>query len=235
MVTGEVIEENGRLLAYVTPGLLVPLPPPEDPRRRTFNLQQLVENRLGRPVPDLPVTAPGRGLDPTRHAAETALAQKIGAWAEFGADLLLGYEYRACLARRRRPPERGPGRAGRADRAGLPPACVDVRTRTILGRFGYHQIDPPYRLGLAGRLRRSPKSPAARRTLSSRRRPDQQPAGTRPVAPAAQSEALPPATARGMSALCSSFAIEAGRAAPAHHAASLRCTKASASTTLRSD
>lgn len=36
VVTGEVIEENGRLLAYLTPWLKPPLPPRDDPRRRTF-------------------------------------------------------------------------------------------------------------------------------------------------------------------------------------------------------
>ncbi len=39
IVTGEVIEENGRLLGYITPWFTPPLPPRDDPRRRTFNLE----------------------------------------------------------------------------------------------------------------------------------------------------------------------------------------------------
>jgi hypothetical protein len=81
------------------------------------------------------------------RAAESAWAQKLGAWNEFGADLLLGYEYRACIKL---------GDSDRPDRPPVPPArrvaeafrrvCVDVRTREILGLYGYHRIDPPYRL-----------------------------------------------------------------------------------------
>ncbi len=146
LVTGEVIEENGRLLAYVAPWLTRPLPPPDDPKRRTFNLQ-LVETgwaALFLIYPSLP-----RDADLLRAvtAAEMAWDNKLGAWAEFGEDLLLGYEYRACI------------KLGEPDRPDQPPVapgvridaafrrvCVDLRTRVIVGRFGYHAIEPPYRL-----------------------------------------------------------------------------------------
>jgi hypothetical protein len=75
------------------------------------------------------------------------MAGQARAWAEFGEDLLLGYEYRACL------------KLGAADKPGRPPVdpatriqeafrrvCVDIRNRKILGLFGYQRIDPPYRL-----------------------------------------------------------------------------------------
>ncbi|MBC3189982.1 thermonuclease family protein [Pseudonocardia sp. C8] len=146
VVTGEVIEENGRLLAYVTPWLTAPLPPPDDPQRRTFNLQ-LVETGWAALFPIYPSLPRDADLARAVHAAETAWEQKLGAWAEFGADLLLGYEYRACIKL---------GAADRPNEAPVPPGeridqafrrvCIDVRTRTILGRFSYHQIDPPYRL-----------------------------------------------------------------------------------------
>ena len=70
-----------------------------------------------------------------------------GAWKEFGENLLLGYEYRACL------------KLGAADPANKPPVtattrvaeafrrvCVDIRTREVLGLYGYHRVDPPHRL-----------------------------------------------------------------------------------------
>ena len=31
------------------------------------------------------------------NEADAAWAQQRGAWTQFGADLLLGYEYRACI------------------------------------------------------------------------------------------------------------------------------------------
>jgi endonuclease YncB( thermonuclease family) len=146
VVTGEVVEENGRVLGYIAPWLTPPLPPRADPRRRTFN-QELIEAgwaALFLIYPSLPVDA---DLNRVLAAAESAWAGKHGAWAEFGQDLLLGYEYRACL------------KLGAKDTPGEPPVppatriqgafrrvCVDVRNRKILGPYGYHHIDPPYRL-----------------------------------------------------------------------------------------
>lgn len=146
VVTGEVIEENGRLLAYVVPWLKPPLPPRDDPRRRTFNLQ-LVETGWAALFVIYPALPRDDDLNRLLSAAETAWQDRLGAWAEFGEDLLLGYEYRACL------------KLGAADKPGRPPVdpatriqeafrrvCVDIRDRKILGLFGYQQIDPPYRL-----------------------------------------------------------------------------------------
>ncbi len=149
LVTGEVIEENGRLLAYVTPWLNRPLPPPEDPKRRTFNLQ-LVETGwavLFLIYPSLPRDA---DLRRAVHAAQAAWDNKLGAWDEFGEDLLLGYEYRACIKlgepdKPDKPGELPVAPQGRVD-AAFRRVCVDLRTREIAGRFGYHRIEPPYRL-----------------------------------------------------------------------------------------
>jgi hypothetical protein len=87
-------------------------------------------------------------LNRALRAAESAWRQKLGAWQAFGGDLLLGYEYRACL------------RLGAPDPAPPAPAvpaatrvagafrriCIDVRSHEILGRYGYHKVEPPYRL-----------------------------------------------------------------------------------------
>ncbi|OLT13709.1 hypothetical protein BJF78_21290 [Pseudonocardia sp. CNS-139] len=146
VVTGEVIEENGRLLAYVTPWLSPPLPPRDDPRRRTFNLE-LIETGWAVFFPIYPSLPRDTDLTLAVDAAEKAWQNKLGAWHDFGDGLLLGYEYRACL------------KLGAADPANEPPpppservaeafrrVCVDVRSREILGLFGYHRIDPPHRL-----------------------------------------------------------------------------------------
>lgn len=71
-----------------------------------------------------------------------------GAWHEFGTDLLLGYEHRACL--KLGTPDPGPGEPPVAPATRIEQAvrrvCVDVRTRQLLGLCGYHRIHPPHRL-----------------------------------------------------------------------------------------
>jgi endonuclease YncB( thermonuclease family) len=146
VVTGEVIEENGRLLGYVTPWLSPPLPPRDDPRRRTFNLE-LIETGWAVFFPIYPSLPRDPDLNLALRAAETAWENKLGAWAEFGQDLLLGYEYRACLKLGAAdPPDRPPVPAAMRIAEAFRRVCVDVRSREILGLYGYHRINPPYRL-----------------------------------------------------------------------------------------
>lgn len=145
IVTGDVMDENGRLLAYVTPWLKAPLPHRDDPRRKTFNLE-MVETGWAALFPIYPSLPTDDDFNRALFAAEQAWTQKSGAWNEFGTDLLLGYEYRACI------------KLGAADNPAnpIPPVariteafrriCVDIRNHTILGRYGYHRVDPPYRL-----------------------------------------------------------------------------------------
>lgn len=145
IVTGEVLDENGRLLAYIAPWLKAPLPHRDDSRRKTFNLE-MVETGWASLFPIYPSLPNDDDFNRALFAAERAWAQKRGAWNEFGSDLLLGYEYRACI------------KLGAADNPAspIPPVariteafrriCVDIRSHTIFGRYGYHQIDPPYRL-----------------------------------------------------------------------------------------
>lgn len=144
-VTGDVLDENGRLLAYLAPWLKAPLPHRDDPRRKTFNLE-MVETGWASLFPIYPSLPTDDDFNRAVFAAEQAWTQKRGVWNEFGSDLLLGYEYRACI------------KLGAADNpdSPVPPVarineafrrtCVDVRSHTILGRYGYHEIDPPYRL-----------------------------------------------------------------------------------------
>jgi hypothetical protein len=146
IVTGEVIEENERLLGYITPWLRPPLPPRDDPSRRTFNLE-LVETGWAAFFPLYPSLPGDVDLNIAVQAAEQAWQQKRGAWAEFGDDLLLGYEYRACLKLGAADPDNEPSvppekRIAEAFRR----VCVDLRTRKIVGLYGYHRIEPPYRL-----------------------------------------------------------------------------------------
>ncbi|WP_433369527.1 hypothetical protein [Streptosporangium sp. CA-115845] len=75
--------------------------------------------------------------------AETAWVEKRGAWAQFGEDLLLGYEYRACIKLGARTLDDGPAAAiGQAFQR----VCVDLRTLAEVGPYGYHHIPPGQRL-----------------------------------------------------------------------------------------
>jgi hypothetical protein len=74
--------------------------------------------------------------------AEAAWTQQLGAWAQFGQDLLLGYEYRACIklgARELTDPADAIAQAYQR-------VCVDLRTLTEVGLYGYHQVPPQHRL-----------------------------------------------------------------------------------------
>ena len=77
IVTGEVIEENGRLLAYVTPWLTPPLPPASDPRRRTFNLQ-MIETGWAATFLIYPSLQRDPDLNRAVHAAESAWTSASG-------------------------------------------------------------------------------------------------------------------------------------------------------------
>jgi hypothetical protein len=81
-------------------------------------------------------------LDLLLAAAEVAWDEKRGAWAAFGEDLLLGYEFRAAI------------KLGVEDledpAAAIADAyqrlCVDLRDLRVVGKFEYHEVPPNQRL-----------------------------------------------------------------------------------------
>jgi hypothetical protein len=74
------------------------------------------------------------------NAAEDAWNDKRGAWAQFGDNVLLGYEYRMCIKMAR----------AKDQAAGLKDAfqriCIDIRTMKNCGEYGFYDVDPCYRL-----------------------------------------------------------------------------------------
>ncbi len=143
IATGRLLDDWSRLLAYVSPwyesdelaGMDY-----DHPDRRTFNLD-MVDNGWAAFFPIYP-SLPRYKEDMNRAiaAAEEAWNNKRGAWDEFGEDLLLAYEYRLCI------------KLGTAETAakGMESAfrriCVDLRTMTEVGLYGWHDVPPCYRL-----------------------------------------------------------------------------------------
>jgi len=141
--TGEIIDRYGRMLAYVAPWFTGtaadPLPPKNDPGRRTLNLD-MIANGWAAFFPVYPSLPRLDDMKAAVAAAETAWTEKRGAWNSQGAKLLLGYEYRACI------------KLARAETAakGIADAfqrvCIDLATLTNVGPFGFSAVPPSLRL-----------------------------------------------------------------------------------------
>ncbi|SDK21405.1 hypothetical protein [Streptomyces indicus] len=143
--TGEIIDRYGRLLAYTAPWFAGdsadPLPPRDHPDRRTFNLDMVASGwgALFLVHPSLPHNA---DLNLLLAEADRAWTERRGMWAEFGADLLLAYEFRACVklgAERLDDPKRTVDEAYRR-------ICVDLRDLSVVGLYNYHEVPPSQRL-----------------------------------------------------------------------------------------
>ncbi|MEV0149964.1 MULTISPECIES: thermonuclease family protein [unclassified Nonomuraea] len=145
IATGELVEKNGRLLAYTAPWFSRtpsdPLPPRDHPDRRTFNLDMVALGWAATFIiyPSIPRTA---DLNLLLEEAEQAWQQQRGAWAQFGPDLLLGYEYRTCIKLGTRHLDDPAETIASAFQR----VCVDLRTLTEVGLYGYHQVPPAQRL-----------------------------------------------------------------------------------------
>jgi endonuclease YncB( thermonuclease family) len=145
--TGEIIDTYSRMLAYFAPwfanNAADPLPPPNHPDRETFNLS-MIKNGWAASFPVYPSLPKPADMTLLADAAEAAWTAKLGAWLEFGANVLLGYEYRMCIKL-----------AGKGTQEDVPAdlvasafqrVCVDLRDCKILGELDFWKTDPPYRL-----------------------------------------------------------------------------------------
>jgi endonuclease YncB( thermonuclease family) len=141
--TGELVDRYGRLLAYLAPwfGDGERVPPRDDPERRTFNLD-MVAVGWGAMFLVYPSIPRDPDLNTLVEEADRAWAERRGMWAAFGEDLLLGYEFRACVKLGAR--ELGDPRA--AVENAYQRVCVDLRDLKVVGPFGYHAVPPSQRL-----------------------------------------------------------------------------------------
>ncbi len=148
--TGEVIDSFGRMLAYLTPWLNAKketIPKDRaDPDRKTFNLQ-LIEEGWAAFFPifgSLPTVKADFEL--AVKGARAAWKAKAGAWHEFGADFLLGYEFRMCV-KLGQPMKAGVTAKTLVDGA-FSRSCVDISGKTWrdVGPHGFHAVPPSDRL-----------------------------------------------------------------------------------------
>ena len=141
--TGEIIDKYGRLLAYIAPWFSNtrgdPLPLRDSPERRTFNLN-MVENGWAAFFPIYPSLPGNEDMNLAIKAAESAWDGQIGIWAGYGRNVLLAYEFRACI-------KLGTSENG-ADgiKSAFERICVDLRDLRIVGKFGFHKVPPCYRV-----------------------------------------------------------------------------------------
>jgi endonuclease YncB( thermonuclease family) len=141
--TGEVIDRYGRMLAYLAPWFAGttgdPIPPKNDPARRTFNLD-MIASGWAAPFVIFPSVPKNDDLNLLYDESKAAWKGKRGAWKTHGRKLLLGYEYRLCVKL---------GTAKSAT-AGMKDAfqrlCIDLRGPKSVGLFGWHSVPPPHRM-----------------------------------------------------------------------------------------
>jgi hypothetical protein len=137
MPTGAFLDEEARLLAYLAPWYAkAELPPRGDPRRETFNLQQ-VRTGWAAFFPIYPSLPNDVDMNMAIEAARTAWETPLGARDAFGADLLPGYEFRMCIKLGGQPKEPD---AAALTAAAFRRLCVDLRDMRMRGRFGWEDV-----------------------------------------------------------------------------------------------
>jgi endonuclease YncB( thermonuclease family) len=142
---GEFIDRYGRLLAYLAPWFAGPpndpLPPKQAPERRTFNLD-MVATGWGALFLIYPSLPQNDDLNLLLAEAQVAWDERRGAWAAFGEDLLLGYEFRAAIklgVKKLQDPAAAIANAYQR-------LCVDLSDLSLVGKFDYFQVPPSQRL-----------------------------------------------------------------------------------------
>jgi endonuclease YncB( thermonuclease family) len=141
--SGEVIDRNGRMLAYIMTYLEKPLPPKGDPARKTYNLIMVEDGWASFfPIwPSLP-TDPA-DFEIIYAAAKKAWSNKKGMWKKYGANLLLPYEYRMLM--KLSVAITGNKTAMDLIDTAFQRVCVDLRSMKLVGKFDFYKVPPSHR------------------------------------------------------------------------------------------
>jgi hypothetical protein len=115
------------------------LPLRDDSRRDTFNLN-MVANGWAALFPIYPSLPRNQDFNRAIAAAETAWTEKLGAWSDYGEDILLAYEYRACIKLA------GAEESSKGIKEAFQRVCVDLRSLKVVGLYGFYRIPPCYRM-----------------------------------------------------------------------------------------
>jgi endonuclease YncB( thermonuclease family) len=134
--SGEVIDRNGRLLAYITPYFEKDLPPIGDPSRDTFNLV-MVRDGWASFFPLWP-SLPKKYEDFQRFhkLAQKAWSSKKGMWKKYGSKLLMPYEYRLLMKLSADKPE------NELIDSAFQRLCVDLRNMKLMDEFSFYKVPP---------------------------------------------------------------------------------------------
>jgi endonuclease YncB( thermonuclease family) len=147
--SGEVIDRNGRMLAYIMTYLEKPIPPKNDPSRKTYNLIMVEDGWASFfPIwPSLP-TDP-KDFDVIYTAAKKAWSAKKGMWNKYGNNLLLPYEYRLLMKLSVKYDAAKHKNQNNFIKIMMEAAfqrlCVDLRTMKLVGKFDFYKVPPSHR------------------------------------------------------------------------------------------
>jgi endonuclease YncB( thermonuclease family) len=147
--SGEVIDRNGRMLAYIMTYLEKPLPPKGDPARKTYNLIMVEDGWASFfPIwPSLP-TDP-KDFEIIYAAAKKAWSNKKGMWKKYGINLLLPYEYRLLMKLSIKYDAAKHKNQNNFIKTMMDTAfqrlCVDLRTMKLVGKFDFYKVPPSHR------------------------------------------------------------------------------------------
>ncbi|MGB7210202.1 MAG: thermonuclease family protein [Pyrinomonadaceae bacterium] len=142
--SGEVIDRNGRLLAYVMTYFdKNELPAKNDPSRRTYNLIMVEDGwAVFFPIwPSLP-KAPA-DFDLIYKSAKKAWTNKKGMWNKHGNDLLLPYEYRLLM--KLSVNVTAEKTVNDIMSAAFQRVCVNLRNMKMVGKFDFYKVPPSHR------------------------------------------------------------------------------------------
>ncbi len=147
--SGEVIDSNGRMLAYIMTYLEKPLPPKNDPARKTYNLV-MVEDGWASFFPIWPsLPKDPKDFDVLYKAAKKAWNNKKGMWNKYGNNLLMPYEYRLLMklsVKYNKPKHKNQNNFVKIMMdAAFQRLCVDLRTMKLVGKFDFYKVPPGHR------------------------------------------------------------------------------------------